>query len=244
MPRDLEYPKPALLRVQDLPEQQQPRAMLDRFGPEHVPDAVLLAILLRSGARGMNVVDLANDMLRSYGTLTELARASVEELMEFKGVGRVKAQMLKSALELARRMAAERQPDRVYVRTPDDVLHLLRETSRPLDQEVFWLLLLDTKNALKKEPVEVTRGILNASLVHPREVFREAIRSAAAAVVLVHNHPSGDPSPSREDLAITRQLIEASKILEIDILDHVILGQGERPEQACFSLRESGLVKF
>lgn len=238
------YPLPATRRMKDLPLQQQPRELLERFGAENVPDAALLAIILRTGTTGLNVVELADQLLREYGSLSALARASLEDLARWRGMGRVKAQMLKSALELARRMALEEQVERARVREPIDAVQILREEARSLDREVFWMLALDGRNRLKRPPFRISEGTLNASLVHPREVFREAVRANAAAVVVAHNHPSGDPSPSREDVRVTRQLIEASKILQIDLLDHVILGQASEGKDEFFSLRESGLVAF
>lgn len=231
-------------RLQDLPVCQRPRELLDRFGVDAVEDEVLLAIILRSGMRGLNVLELARRLLRQYGSLSALATASERELRG-PGVGPVKAQVLKAALELGRRLAAEKLGAAPAIRTPADVAAVLRESARTLPGETFWVLLLNTKNRLQGKPVEVSRGLLNASLVHPREVFRAAIHAASAAVVLAHNHPSGDPTPSAEDLQITRQLVEAGKILSIRVLDHVVLGRGGSAECREFvSVRENGLVDF
>ena len=234
------------LRVCDIPLRLRPREEMDRLGVRHVSDDVLLAVILRSGVCGANVVDLSRTLLRTHGTLSALARCSVDELKEsVKGIGRVKAQVLSAALELARRLGEEALPKRCRVRTPEDAARLLRDQARTLDTEVFWVLHLDAKNYMKGVPVEVSRGLLDASLVHPREVFRDAIRSATAAAVLVHNHRSGDPSPSAEDLRVTRQLVEAGKIVDIRILDHVILGKAAEAGGPDFlSMRESGIVSF
>jgi DNA repair protein RadC len=233
------------LRVKDLPFRERPRELMDRLGAENLPDAALLALILRSGVSGVSVVELGQNLLREYGSLTAMSKASVEDLAAVRGMGRIKAQVLKSALELARRLAEESAPVHPTVRTPSEAAHLLREAARPLEREVFWALLLDTKYRLKRPPVEISSGLLDASLVHPREVFREAIRTASAAVVLVHNHPSGDPSPSAEDLRVTRQLIEAGRVVDIDVLDHIILGHRTKATGADYcSLRESGLVDF
>lgn len=232
-------------RVCDIPERLRPREEMERLGAEHVSDDVLLAIILRSGVRGVNVVDLARRILKDYGSLTGLAACSVDELAAMRGMGRVKAQVLMAALEIAKRLNEETAPRRYLVKTPEDAARLLRDKVRTLESEVFWALLLDAKNYLKSKPQDITRGLLDASLVHPREVFREAIRSAAAAVVLAHNHPSGDPAPSTEDVRITKQLIEAGKIVDIKVLDHVILGKltvGEKKD--FFSMREEGVVNF
>ncbi len=232
-------------RICDMPDQIKPREAVAQFGVENVPDDVLLAILLRAGTKGINVVDLAKGLMRRYATLSAIAETSVADLATVKGIGTVKAQMLKAALELGRRISAEVRPQASKVITPADVYALLKHDAARLDREIFWVLLLDAKNVLKCQPVDVTTGILDASLVHPREVFREAIRSAAAAVVLAHNHPSGDTTPSSQDLSITRQLVEAGGVIDIKVMDHVILGRPNANNSlGYFSLREAGLVKF
>lgn len=236
--------RPGAMRVKELPELLQPREMFRRDGAERVPPEVLLAILLRSGVPGVNVLELARSMLLHFGTLQALAEADIKELSTFKGVGPVKAQMLKAALELSRRIAEEKSADRRALTGPADVSEALRERARALQCEVFWVLLLDTRNRLLRAPGEVSRGLLNASLVHPREVFKDAIRASAAAVIVAHNHPSGDPSPSAEDLAITRQLVEAGRIIGIPVMDHVILGRPAGSAPGYFSVREAGLVNF
>ena len=232
-------------RVRDIPERLRPREEMARLGVENVSDDVLLAIILRSGVRGVNVVDLAGGLLKEYGSLTALAGCSVDELAGKGGMGPVKAQVLIAALEIARRLSQERTPKRYRIKTPEDVAVLLRESVRKLDTEVFWVLLLDAKNHLKGRPIDITRGLLDASLVHPREIFREAIRSPAAAIVLVHNHPSGDTMPSPDDIRITKQLVEAGKIIDIKVLDHVVLGKSsERGMKDLISMREAGIVDF
>jgi len=231
--------------VRDMPARLRPREELERVGVRNVSDAVLLAVLLRSGVRGTNVVDLAHRLIEEYGSLSALASASVEELATRRGVGSVKAQVLTAALELARRLNEEKAVPRPRVRTPGDVEQLLRDEVRGLDHEVFWSLPLDAKNGMKSAPIAASHGLLDASLVHPREVFREAIRMAAAAVVVAHNHPSGDPSPSAEDIRVTKQLIEAGRIVDIKVLDHVILGRrGEGGTGGYFSMREQGIATF
>lgn len=232
-------------RVRDMPECLRPREEMERLGREHVSDDVLLAIILRSGVRGVNVVTLARRLLKKHGSLSALAGASLAELAEETGMGPVKAQVLAAALEIARRLGEESAPIRAQIKTPRDAANLLKNHARVLDVEVFWVLLLDAKNHLKGRPLETTRGVLDASLVHPREIFREAIRSAAAAVVLAHNHPSGDPAPSAEDIRITKQLVGAGKIIDIKVLDHVIIGKSSAPgTDNFFSMREEGSVSF
>lgn len=236
-------------RICDLPLRLRPREAMEEQGAEKVSDDVLLAILLRTGSKGMNVMDLAERLLVRYGTLTALSRATVEELAgdrTLKGLGKVKAQTLRAALELARRIANEERDERgSFVRSPEDAAAVLRELARTLEHERFWALMLDTRNRLKGKATEVSKGILDSSLVHPREVFKPAIQSGCAALILVHNHPSGDPVPSSEDVRITRQLIQAGQVIGIKVLDHVILGR-RSPDRAkdFVSMREAGLVEF
>ena len=232
-------------RIRDLPARQQPRELVSQLGAENVQDDVLIAVLLRTGIPGTNVVELARGLLQKYGSLAELARAPIGELTMEPGMGPVKAQVLKCSLELARRLAQEDAPARREVRTPADAARVLREEARTREEEYFWVLLLDTKYRMLRPPQEVSHGLVDASLVHPREVFKHALRASSTAVVLVHNHPSGDPTPSTEDILVTRQLIDAGRLMEIEVLDHVILGEcsEDHPDGFC-SLRESGVVAF
>ncbi|HMP71983.1 MAG TPA: DNA repair protein RadC [Kiritimatiellia bacterium] len=232
-------------RIQDLPMAERPRELMDELGAEQVNDRVLLSIVLRSGIRGKSVVDVAEDLLLRYGTLQEMSRVSVDELAGVSGVGKVRAQVVKAALELGRRMIRNPVQTAPDVRTPEAAAQVIRERTMGRDTESFWVLLLDTKYRLRRPPQEIGKGTLDACLVHPRDVFKEAIRSCSAAIVMVHNHPSGDPTPSAEDLRITRQLIEAGKIVDIQVLDHIIMGQRTEDRSVDFiSLRESGLVGF
>lgn len=232
-------------RVRDIPERLRPREEAERVGVEHVADEVLLAILLRGGTRGHSVVEVARSLLRQHETLSALAACSVAELARERGLGRVKAQALKAALELGRRLNDEGLPPRFKIRGPADVARVLGAACQGLETERFWVLHLDTRNCLKGSALNVTRGILDASLVHPREVFREAIRSGVAAMILAHNHPSGDPSPSPDDTKMTRQLVAAGQVVDIKVLDHVILGRSEGSgKRAFFSMREDGALAF
>lgn len=237
----------SLSRIKDLPEHRRPRELALDAGVENVPDEVLLAILLRTGAAGLSVIDLARRLLdRHQGSLSRLANASQEELADLgiKGFGPVKRLELRAAFELGRRAAKKGSAPLKLIREPVHVLELLEPETARRDQETVWVLPLDQKYRLRRSPIEVTKGILNASLSHPREVFREAIRMAAAAVIIAHNHPSGDPTPSAEDITTTRQLVETGKVVGIQVLDHIIIG-GNRPSPAPYaSLRESGLVDF
>lgn len=235
----------SLSRIKDLPGHRRPRELALEAGVENVPDEVLVAILLRAGIPGQSVIDLARQLLdRHQGSLARLAGARLDEIRAVKGVGSVKALELQAAFELGKRALREGGDPLPLVREPAHVLTLLQKKTAQLDQETVWVLPLDQKYRLRRSPVEVTRGILNASLSHPREIFREAIRMAAAAVIVAHNHPSGDPTPSAEDLATTRQLVQTGQVVGIQVLDHIIIG-GNRPEPPPYvSLREAGLVDF
>lgn len=240
------YPT-APLTVRELPQTLRPREEFLRRGAASLSDDALLAILLRSGRRGRNVTDLARDLLQSVGGLEGLSRATYEELLARKigGLGPVKAMEVAAALELGRRAA---RPDDAgpapAVRDPAAVAGLLQTLARGLRQEVFWALLLNTKNRLIGRPIEATRGLLDVSPVHPREVFGNAIRHGAAAVILAHNHPSGDPTPSPEDLRVTRQLVDAARVVGIRVLDHVVIGRPSSGQTGFCSMREQGLAAF
>lgn len=235
------------MTVRELPAEMRPREEFLRRGASNVSDEVLVAIILRSGKRGKNVIDLARDLLRISGSLGALSRASHQEILahRLQGLGPVKAMELAAALELGRR-AAGQQPaaEAPSVRDPAAAARLIHPLTHALQQEVFWTLLLDTKNRLIGQPIEASRGLLDASPVHPREVFSKAIRHGAAAVILAHNHPSGDPTPSPEDLRVTRQLIEASRVLGIRVLDHIIVGRPSDLQPGYLSLRDKGLISF
>jgi DNA repair protein RadC len=230
--------------VRDLPERLRPREILEKQGVQNVQDDVLLAVLLRSGVRGMNVVDLSRSLLKKFGSLSGVAGATSAEIASVLGMGKVKAQVLMSALELGRRMNEESAPRRRIVKSPADVAAVLKDKVNLLEREVFWVLLLDARNGMKGEPLEVSAGLLDASLVHAREVFRDAVRNSCGAVILAHNHPSGDTTPSAEDVRITKQLVDAGRIIDIKVLDHVIVGRRQEGTHQFLSLREEGLVSF
>ena len=227
-------------RIKDLPQHERPRERLAEHGADALTDAELIAILLRTGLRGQSAVDVGRALIQRFGTLSELSRATLEELQEIRGVGRDKAIALKAAFTLARRMAAEIQAAAPLLDRPTAVADLLREECRPYTVEHFYALLLDTRRRLLRK-VALTRGTLDAAIVHPRDVFRHAVAANASAVVLVHNHPSGDPTPSKADITVTRDLILAGRLLKIEVLDHVILGRrtNERVRDY-FSLKKHG----
>jgi len=233
------------VRAKDLPKALQPREKFDRLGPENLSESDLLALLLRTGTTGMNVVELAETLILQYGSLSALSRSSVAELQKIHGIGKEKAKILKAALEIGRRLVQENVGENPRIASPEEAAAVLRERARSLDREVFWVLLLDTKSRLMAPPCEVSKGTLNSSLVHPREIFKPAVQHSAASVILAHNHPSGDPSPSAQDIRITKKLIEAGRTMEIKVLDHLIMGRKTRDGANDFlSLRESGLAEF
>jgi len=209
-------------------------------GAESLSHAELIAILLRTGIKGVSALDVAQQLLQRFGTLENLARASLDELKQTKGVGRDKAIALKSAFVLAQRMAQEIQCEAPLLDTPQRIADLLREANRLYDVEHFQVLLLNTRRRLIRLE-EISQGTLDTILVHPREVFKLAIAANASALILAHNHPSGDPTPSDADIKVTRDLIRAGHLLKIEVLDHIILGRRteERPRDFV-SLKELG----
>jgi DNA repair protein RadC len=228
------------LRIHDLPVQERPRERLLACGADALKDTELLAILLRTGTKGLSALDVAQQLRARFDSLESLARASLEDLQATSGIGRDKAIALKAAFTLAQRMARHIRSDPPLLDTPERVADLLREENRLYEVENFQVLLLNTRRKLMRID-RISQGTLDSILVHPREVFKNAIKAGAAAVILVHNHPSGDPTPSESDIKVTRDLIRAGQLLKIDVLDHVILGRAtvERPRDFV-SLRELG----
>lgn len=223
-----------------MPQQERPRERLVANGADALRNAELIAILLRTGMKGMSAVHIAEQLLQKFGTLENLARASLDDIRKIKGIGRDKAIALKSAFTLAQRMAKELAGDAPLLDSPERVADYMRESNRLLEVETFQAVLLNTRRRLIRVE-HLSQGTLDTILVHPREVFRAAIAANAAAVIVVHNHPSGDPTPSDSDVKVTRDLIRAGQLLKIDLLDHVILGRAT-PERSrdYVSLRELG----
>ncbi|HEY2952818.1 MAG TPA: DNA repair protein RadC, partial [Verrucomicrobiae bacterium] len=218
---------------------ERPREMLVEKGADNLPEAHLIAILLRTGMKGKSAIDIANQLVSRFGTLENLAKASLDDL-QIKGVGRDKAVTLKAAFTLARRMAKQIQREAPLLDTPEQIADMFREENRLRSVETFQAVFLNTRRRFIGTHA-ITQGTLDTLLVHPREVFKEAITANAAAIVLLHNHPSGDPTPSEADIKVTRDLIRAGQLLKIEVLDHVILGRAtqERPKDYV-SLRELG----
>lgn len=212
----------AHLKIKELPEGERPYEKLEKFGAGRLTDAELLAIIIRTGSRSETSISLAQRILQKE-KIMPLINISLEELMTVKGVGRVKAIQIKAAVELGKRLVSFKKSDKVYIKTPQDVSDFLMEDMRHLKKEYVKGLLLTTKNELIKV-VDISIGSLNSSIVHPREVFNEAVKCGCASIILVHNHPSGDAVPSGEDVSITKRIAEAGKILGIELLDHVIIG--------------------
>ena len=228
------------LRIKDLPSHERPRERLLADGAEALSNADLVAILLRTGRKGESVLQIAQKLLATYGSLDQLSKATWQDLCKIKGIGRDKAATLAAAFKLAARMAREIRIEMPLLDTPERVADLLREENRPREVEHFQVALLNTRRRLIRVE-DLSDGTLDMLMVHPREVFRAAIAAGAAAIILVHNHPSGDPTPSESDIKVTRDLIRAGQLLKIDVLDHVILGRRttER-EKDWVSLRELG----
>jgi len=223
------------LTIHDMPAGERPRERLQHYGPEALSTAELMAILSRTGSRGENVLDLATRLLSEFGGLGGLARATFSELSAVKGVGPAKAAQLKAGLEIGRRLLIAAPHERPQITSPADAANLLMLEMGHLEQEHLRVLLLDTKNCVLASR-NVYKGNVNTSVIRIAELFRVAIRHNSTAMIIAHNHPSGDPTPSPEDVRVTRQIVEAGDLLDIEVLDHLIIGQGRY-----VSLKERGL---
>ena len=221
--------------IRDLPRGERPRERLRDYGPGYLSNAELIAILLRTGVTGENVLNLAVRLLSQFQGLPGLARSSYSGLCSLKGISEAKACQLLAAFELGRRLVSVHPEDRAIISCPEDVVNLMAAEMSLLDQEHLRVLLLDTKNHVMGVS-EIYIGNVNSSVVRPAEVFRPAIRDNSVGIIVVHNHPSGDPTPSAEDVSVTEQLRGSGELLGIELLDHIILGG-----QAHVSLKEKGL---
>ena len=224
------------LLIKDFPNDERPRERFIKQGPESLANHELIALLIQTGSKNESVLTLANKLLIHFDGLRLLKDASLDELKAIKGIGTAKAIQLMAAIELGRRVSNLEFTDRYCIRSPEDAAKYMMNEMKFLSQEHFICLYLNTKNQLMHKQV-VFIGSLNASIVHPREVFKEAFRRSAASIICLHNHPSGDPSPSREDIEVTKRLVECGKIIGIDLLDDIIMG-----ENKFISLKEKGYV--
>ncbi|HEX9374398.1 MAG TPA: DNA repair protein RadC [Roseiflexaceae bacterium] len=223
------------LRMKELPSSEQPRERLRDHGPTALSDAELLAILLRVGVAGTNVVQLAQQLLVERGGWPGLLRADYTDLCRRHGIGEAKAATLKAALEIGRRLLLTEHEQRFQIKSPADVAQLLMLEMSHLDQEHLRAVLLDTKNRVQGIST-IYVGSLNTSHIRVGEVFKDALKKNSAALIVVHNHPSGDPTPSPEDVLVTREIVAAGVLLDVEVLDHLVIGQGR-----FVSLRERGL---
>lgn len=226
---------PATYRITDLDENERPRERLARLGPGALTDAELLAILLRVGVPGANAVQVGQSLLQEFGGLPGIHRATFDEVVNIKGVGPAKAAQLKAAIELGRRIAIAKPDDRPAIHSPSDAANLILYEMSALDQEELRVILLDNRNHVLGI-TKVYQGSVNNSQIRVGEIFKAAVRMNAPSIIVVHNHPSGDPTPSPEDVAVTRGIVQAGKLLDIEVLDHLVIGRGK-----FVSLKERGL---
>ena len=222
--------------VRDLPRQERPRERLLKFGPEALSAQELLALIIGRGIPKKSVMNIAQELLARFGNVKAIGQATIEELSQIKGIGLAKAAQIKASFELGRREELEPELKHFDIKDPESVVKAIRASIKDKAKEHFKLILLNPRNKIIGIST-ISIGTLNASLVHPREVFKDAIMHSAASVVLAHNHPSGDPEPSEDDITITKRLIEAGKILGIEVMDHIIIAKN-----GFFSFKEKGLI--
>jgi len=227
-------PRPAY-RITDLQETDRPRERLAALGPQALSNAELIAILLRVGVPGENAVQVAQRLLQTFGGISGLHRAPFDELLHQHGLGEAKAAQIKAAIELGRRLTLESPEERPVINSPADAAALVQYEMGALEQEHLRVMLLDRRNRVL-ETVDLYRGSVSSSQIRVGEIFREAVRKNASALIVIHNHPSGDPTPSPDDVAVTRAILQAGKMLDVDVLDHLVIGAGR-----WVSLRERGL---
>ncbi|MGB8214902.1 MAG: DNA repair protein RadC [Anaerolineales bacterium] len=231
----MDEPTKPVYRITDLASDERPRERLAHLGPQALATSELIAILLRVGVPGENAVQVGQRLLNEFHGLAGLQRAPFEELCNQHGIGEAKAAQIKAAVELGRRLALESPEERPSVNSPADAAALVAYEMSALEQEHLRVILLDTRNRVL-EIVEIYKGSVNSSQIHVGEIFKPAIRRNAPALIVVHNHPSGDPTPSPDDVAVTRAIVQAGKLLDVDVLDHMVIGQGR-----WVSLKERGL---
>ncbi|MGE5642201.1 MAG: RadC family protein [Byssovorax cruenta] len=226
---------PSTYRIADLHESDRPRERLATLGPQALSNAELIAILLRVGVTGESAIQVGQRLLSKFKGLTGIHRAPFKELMDQRGLGEAKASQIKAAIELGRRLALETPEERPSINSPADAAALVQYEMSVLEQEHLRVMLLDRRNRVL-ETVEVYKGSVNSSQVRVGELFKEAVRKNASALIVIHNHPSGDPTPSPDDVAVTRAIVQAGKLLDVEVLDHLVIGQSR-----WVSLKERGL---
>lgn len=228
-------PKVQSFTIHDLPRSERPRERLQKLGPEALSFQELLALILGRGIKGESVMVTAQRILSAFGNVKKISQASLEELSSVKGIGPAKAAQIKAVFELAKRKEEDTE-EKITIRTSKDVVKLVRPGLKDKKKEHFLVLSMDTRNSLIRM-CNISIGTLDSNLVHPREVFKEAIQSLASSIILVHNHPSGNPEPSDADIEITKRITETGSIIGIDILDHIIIAR-----DTFYSFKEKGVV--
>ena len=228
--------KDATFTIHDLPRAERPRERLQKFGPEALSAQELLALVIGRGIPKKSVMNIAQELLAKFGNIKAISQATIEELSQIRGIGLAKAAQIKACFELGRREELEPELKDFDIKNPESVVKAIRASIKDKAKEHFKLILLNPRNKITGIST-ISVGTLNASLVHPREVFKDAIVHSAASVVLAHNHPSGDPEPSEDDLKITKKLVESGEILGIEVIDHIIIGKNNFS-----SLKERGLI--
>ncbi|CBZ04900.1 JAB domain-containing protein [Clostridium botulinum] len=223
-------------KIKDLPKNERPQERLIRYGAEVLSNSELLAVILRTGTKNQNIMMLASSLIKETGGLDQLFNQSIEELTKIKGIGVTKAVQILALSELSKRFKTYKSGNEYKINTPLDVSNLVMEDMKYLKQEKLKILILNTKNIVTYTR-DVFIGTLNSSIVHPREIFCEAIKKNGASIIICHNHPSGDPTPSKEDINITLRLKECGKLIGIDLLDHIIIG-----ENKYVSMKEKGTI--
>lgn len=224
------------LTIKDIPVEDRPRERLLKYGPEVLSNAELLAILLRTGTKSENAISIANRIMGQQDGIKFLAFCTAQELSQINGIGSAKASQILAAVELGKRIRGYRTDKKIKIGSPSDAVDIVMEDMRYLRKEHLKVIFLNTKNQII-EVKDLSIGSLNASVVHPREVYSEAIRKSSSSIIICHNHPSGDPTPSQEDINITKRLHEVGKLVGIDLLDHLIIGDG-----SYISLKEKGIL--
>ncbi|MFC3040020.1 DNA repair protein RadC [Virgibacillus xinjiangensis] len=228
--------KTTSIMLKDVPKEDRPRERLLKLGASHLSNQELLAVILGSGTKEESVMALAQRVLMHFEGLKLLNDAAIEELVAIRGIGLAKGVQMLAAIEFGKRMNQYKPNERYVIRSPEDGADYVMEEMRSLNQEHFVVLFLNTKNQIIHRQT-IFIGSLNASIVHPREVFREAVKRSAASLIVAHNHPSGDPSPSQEDIHVTRRLAESGKMIGIELLDHLVIG-----DRKFVSLKEKGYL--